>query len=208
MQRKDYKNFWKQVLDYDFDKEFNIYKYVCGNLKKSIKIPINEQFTTYSAWEGYVRKRYEIKDLHTLKEFSHYLKLGKRKENSIHGIGNAIVIPLLISGIGSVSFAQSTNAKSSDAWEQFSINYQDASFRFGNKLAVVLIILAIAIVIICFILILSLMGVFIYKILQSALSEGLEQDFYEDYMAIIDSIIKEKEKDEDPPHDPTNLPST
>ena len=95
--RKRYREYWKERFNYDYDEEYNIYKYLCGGMRhkwQEKKVPKERRFEAYSDWKGYVITCYETRDLDKLKEFRRYLNKCSRAEKSTKGMSNALCLPL------------------------------------------------------------------------------------------------------------------
>jgi hypothetical protein len=90
--------YWKRMLGYDYNSEVNIYKFLCGEIKrrKKIKIPVGKQFKSYSAWKNYLRLSYNKKELGEIKEFYRYLNYMKRVQNTTYGLNDTFIIPFVV----------------------------------------------------------------------------------------------------------------
>ncbi|WP_312494847.1 hypothetical protein [Anaerosporobacter sp.] len=99
----DYKEFWKDKIDYDYETEIVIYAYVCRTSKslpkKLYNIDKSYQFDSYIEWQYHVKGLISNKQV-DLKEFKRYLINEERKRSSFSGMTNSIVIPIIIYILG------------------------------------------------------------------------------------------------------------
>ncbi|MDE5803676.1 MAG: hypothetical protein K2I22_12240 [Lachnospiraceae bacterium] len=195
--RKTYREYWKRMLNYDYENEYNIYKYLCGGMRhkwQEKKIAEERRFKTYSDWKEYVMTCYKTSDLNELKEFNRYLKRGRRIEKSAKGIPNGIILPLCVALITTIA----TDA----SWRNIFGESLEVIRSFIDMYGISLIAGIISIIggiifIVCIILIVLVILVPIFflimKVLNTAISEGEIEAFYEDYIEIIDEVIAQKE---------------
>lgn len=195
--RKRYREYWKERLNYDYNKEYDIYKYLCGGMRhkwQEKKIPKEKRFEAYTAWKEHVIACYETKDLDKLKEFRRYLNRCSRMEKSTKGMPNNIMLPLCISLI--------TTIVTDASWENMfgeSLNViGNFAETYGMSLKVgILSIIGVIIFIVCVILVVLTIFIPIFflimKVFITAISEGETESFYEDYIEIMDEVITQKE---------------
>ena len=192
--KKRYREYWKKRLNYDYEKEYNIYKYLCGGMRhkrQEKKIPKERRFEAYSTWKEYVISCYETRDLEKLKEFRRYLNRCRRAEKSTKGTLNALILPLY-SAFTTQVLVKIEWADISNVNEVFANNM----IGYGWDVETIMSILAIiwiAIVVVLGLLILTPMFFMVMNIVRTAISEGEIEAFYEDYIEIIDEVIAQKE---------------
>ena len=195
--RKTYREYWKRMLNYDYGKEYNIYKYLCGGMRhkwQEKKIAEERRFKTYSDWKEYVMTCYKTNNLNELKEFYRYLKRGRRIEKSAKGIPNGIILPLCVALITTIATDASWRNMFGESLEVIR-SFVD---MHGMNLIVGIISIILGIIpIVCIILVVLVILVPIFflitKMFNTAISEGEIEAFYEDYMEIIDEVIAQKE---------------
>lgn len=196
--RKRYREYWKKRLNYDYEKEYNIYKYLCGGMRRKWqekRIPKERRFEAYSTWKEYVISRYETSELDKLKEFHKYLNSCSRIEKSVKGIINAFLLPLCVAFITTI-LTNSGWTKIFSAIQEIMSNIIE---EYGeNPEIIILSIVVETILIVLLVVVVALLifvpSRFIMKdILKTAISEGEIEAFYEDYIEIIDEVIAQKE---------------
>lgn len=171
----------RSVLYYNFDfyKEYAIYKYLCGEwLTKRQRKYLNEtnSFIFYSQWEDYVRQKYMDLDVFTLKEFCRYLQHGKRMVEP-HNEYWRTTFAAIIGCFFAINFKE---VLTDISW----INEKTKNIIRVEIFPVFLIMLCIVILII------MVLEVLMYY--KKVLSGNLERYFYEDYECIIKDILAEK----------------
>lgn len=192
--RKRYREYWKERLNYDYNKEYNIYKYLCGGMRhkwQEKKVPKEKRFETYSAWKEHVIACYETRDLDKLKEFRRYLNRCRRVEKSTKGMPNALILPLY-SAFATQILTKIDWTVMLDASKKFA----DDMIEYGWDVEIIMSILFImwlVIVIVFGLLIFIPIVVMIINILKAAIMEGETESFYEDYIEIMDEVITQKE---------------
>lgn len=195
--RKTYREYWKRMLNYDYGKEYNIYKYLCGGMRhkwQEKKIAEERRFKTYSDWKEYVMACYKTSDLNELKEFYRYLKRGRRIEKSARGIPNGIILPLSVALITTIA----TDASWRNIFSESLKVIRSFVDMYGMSLiAGIISIVGGIIFLVCIILVVLVILVPIFflimKVLKTAISEGEIEAFYEDYIEIVDEVIAQKE---------------
>ena len=192
--RKTYREYWKRMLNYDYEKEYNIYKYLCGGMRhkwQEKKIAEERRFKTYSDWKEYVMTCYKTSDLNELKEFYRYLKRGRRIEKSAKGIPNGIILPLCVAAVTTIVTDASWRKIFGDSLEVIHslVDTYGWSLIVGIILGIIFIVCIILVVLVIFVPIFFL----ITKMFNTAISEGEIEAFYEDYIEIIDEVIAQKE---------------
>ncbi len=160
----------KKEYDFEFEKEIIIYRGVCGEkLKWRERRKLEEDkssFYTYRQWKRYILEKYRRYDRSELEEFERYLKNRKTicmGDVQFIGLGISVLFSFLFTG-----YAQSiiVAGKLSEEIYQF--------------LSVVIFILV-------------LMKISVEYIRKAFVDYQVSFSFYEDYLEIIDFIIKEKE---------------
>jgi hypothetical protein len=194
--KKYYKKYWKRILSYDYNSEFKIYKFLCGEIKwrEKRKVPVDKQFKSYSEWKNYVELFYKRKELREIKEFYRYLNCMKRVQHTSYKFNDTFLIPFVVALItGSL-------APKLLELQLPIINFEEIFDKIAlNALLQKIIVLGLLLlfVIIIFILIVVMivlpLTLFIISIFNRVSDYKLEVDFYEDYMEIIKEIINEKE---------------
>lgn len=193
--KKYYKMYWKRILGYDFNSEYTIYKYLCGEVKwrEKRKIPVNKKFKLYSEWKDYVELFYKRKELCEIKEFYRYLNCKKRVLCASNKFNNSFISPFVI------ALTAGSIVPILLKLQLPNINYKEITNNISHitlfqKIIVLVILLIIALFV--FILLLALVVLPFVFFLISSFSEvsdyKLKIDFYEDYMEIISQIIEKE----------------
>ena len=100
MNRKEYDNYWKEKIGYEYKNESVLYLDVCGQKKCGIKNKKEHSIDSYWEWRGRVYLKYEKMERYQLEEFYHYLKLCKRDVEADLAMYSNVAIPLTILLLG------------------------------------------------------------------------------------------------------------
>lgn len=183
MKRKSRKNcIYSRGISYynfDFNKEFTIYKYLCGEkLTKRQWKYLNEDnsFDFYRDWEHYVRQKYQNYNTDKLNEFCRYIEHIKRTEEPQIDYWkvafSAIVSYIIIDGVKEIS-------------DEISV----LNNLVENVLSgIIVLFTSIILYVIAFGSMILLLLAFIEKIF----SGNLERYFLEDYNNILQKLLMEK----------------
>lgn len=159
----------KKEYDFEFEKEMIIYKGVCGgklNWRKKRKLEKDKRdFYTYRQWRKYILEKYGKYDRSKLEEFARYLKNRKTVcmgDVRFIGIGISVMLSFLFTG-----------------YVHGIIMAGKLSKKFDQFLFLLIIMLGI-------------LAIIIEYIRKAFIDYQVSFSFYEDYLEIIDFIIKEK----------------
>lgn len=191
--RKRYCEYWKKRLNYDYKEEYSIYKYLCGGMKhkrQEKKISEDRRFEAYSAWKEYVITCYETADLEKLKEFHKYLNMCSRVEKSEKGMSNTLFLPLY-SAFATLLLTKIDWTDMVTVSKEFADKMIEYGWDLGGIMSV-LFAIWISIVIVFGLLILVPIFFMVLQMLKAAISEGEIEVFYNDYMEIINEVIRQK----------------
>ncbi|MDD3251941.1 MAG: hypothetical protein PHV18_05205 [Lachnospiraceae bacterium] len=192
------KNIREKTYNFDSNKELCIYKNLCESKepkKLVLKKIDNCNFNTYSQWNAYVRKKYEVAPLQGLKEFKRYLNNRRRLAGTINNWWNLFLLPFF------TTFLCTFIVDSLKEMPIFNLTNLDETLQMIPRINIiiyqVLIILLILIMILlasspAIIIFISLF-VFMRSLLKTSMENELEKVFYSDYIEIINVLIKEKE---------------
>lgn len=178
--------YWKKEFKYNFDKEFETYEFVCGELnkKQQEKVSNERRFSSYSAWEEYVKGLYEDKDSNKLKEFWHYLNHRNRVDTAFRGAFYSIILTIIGTQLFSLLFSKLMELQPPKSNIQ-GLVLKEALIVIGFNLFLYLLIFVIIEIAIIY---------SICKISKGIFTAEYRKAFYNDYMKIIKGIIDKKEK--------------
>lgn len=166
----------KIIYDFDFELEKDIYDYVCCE-KKCIKLEEKFLFDYYHEWERYVQDKYVEYSEEKLYDFSKYLKLRLKNVAPDHEQMN-IYIALLMTYLITEIFDVIKPAQLSISEESLVADV----ILFG----IVFVIIIIPVVLIVLI--------FAKMFLRITKSYHKEKNLLEDYIEIIENMIKERKQ--------------
>lgn len=97
------KQYWKNKIGFDCNKELLIYQYLCGTIKrrKVKQLDEAEKFQEYKTWKNHVKKSFTSCDNDNLLEFYHFIKSNARSCNNILETYTHFALPLIIAVIAS-----------------------------------------------------------------------------------------------------------
>lgn len=179
--------YWKERYNFDSEIEIRIYKDFCDDLKDYVVINQGKLLNRYSNWEKYVVNNYENKNKSELKEFLKYLTHKKRRVNDVDSLIHSLLIPLIISMLGSLLISPMYN------WITAFVNLEISSPDFVSYIWVAYFLKFIVKLIPILVL-----GVIFSKALEAmlkmiikAVDESLDtRSFYHDYIEIIKQLIE------------------
>ena len=171
-----YRTYWERMLGYNYNREFTIYNFLCGQEikgKELKKIPADKKFRTYSAWEDYVKSLYQNGPLSELGEFIKYLNFRKRMDSVSNMLTHNLLIPLMIMLLSVWVVPVLYNIpQSCPKIDNFGISLLILLLQFGLVIGSIVLIM-----------------IMVSKAVLNSKQVGV---FYEDYMKIIDRIIADK----------------
>lgn len=177
MLRKTRKNCIKKIgkekYNFDAKDEFIIYKYICCakmERKEWKKCKKYDMPYSYSEWERKIREKYSMYSKIQLEEFSKYLELGIRDNNTFRELNN-IVFAALLSSVLAVVLGNLVLPK---------IQEVKTVWEFLIFLISILVNVTPVLVFV------------MYSVYIPMQNNNLEQEMYSDYKKVIDLIIKEK----------------
>ncbi len=97
------KQYWKNKIGFDCNKELLIYQYLCGTItrRKIKQLDEAEKFHEYKAWKNHVKKSFTSCDNDSISEFYHFIKSNARSSNNILEIYTHFALPLIVTVIAS-----------------------------------------------------------------------------------------------------------
>lgn len=177
MIRRTHKNCIKELgkerFDFDYKEELIKYKYLCGvKIKRREYVQgVNSCFPySYQQWKDYIVKKYGIYSKNQLEEFSRYLELGVRDNNTARELQGIVFAALLSS--------------------MFAILFGNIILPFAEEVNSIWGLLAL--IILLGVLVVPEMLLFIYVVYKPIRNRNLEEEMYSDYQKIINEIIKGK----------------
>lgn len=181
------KAYWKETVGFDIEKEFEIYKYLCGTLRSKRKINrIDEQkrFRKYKLWNKYVEETLQKCDVEQLGEFYHFLKLNEMECEMDGGMNTSLLVPLIVALISGV-LVQSV----------FSTE-EVASLRSGelNDILGVYVVGSVILYILGTLLAGAMLMVSFWVVMKPFIKNKYRMAFWRDYIEIVESVIQEKNK--------------
>lgn len=187
----------EKIYDFNSVKEFCIYKDLCTSKepkKSDMKKMEGIRFKTYDEWNTYVRKKYADAPLKGIREFRRYLNNRKRALRVINNWWYLFLVPFIITVLGTFIM---DSLKDISLFQKLDFGTAWQAFPQFSGLEKILFLLLVLVVILLaasptFVIIVG-MFVFMWKMLGTSMENEQETSFYEDYMEIIDEIIKEKE---------------
>ncbi len=172
MKRRDkYTNIGREKFDFDFNLQYSIYKYLyCEKLsdKTYHKMEKEYDFTKYKEWKEYVQNKYNLLKKDELKEFLRFLKMQSLKSSNIDNGSQIFYSAFVASGVTLLT--------------NFLIDYLFKDFEFQSTVLFTL----------GYIFIMPFLVCVVYNILSHLFMNKLEIKFYEDYIEIIEKILKHK----------------
>lgn len=195
--RDKYCVYWEERIGYNFKKEFDIYKYLCGNMKRKSqlrKIDDEMRFETYSAWERYVKSRFVGQNPDRLMEFSKFLNMHRRKEKTVDAISLNFFLPFYIAIMAGI-FVPDIMKMDWAVLGKFAIeivNIFMLAQRWVEKVFVILVMVVLVLLIMVFMIIIGFMIIGpLIPMFKDIFRSGLVFGFYDDYIKIVESTIKE-----------------
>lgn len=166
--------------NYDFilKRERIIYSYLCCkyiNKKEMKKIEENLKFQSYKEWKEYITKKYNKCDVDSLVEFRRLLNQLKRNiapSSTYLGFCFPAVLALILSKSADMLWSLNINEVELTDWRVFAIY-------------AIVYIFAIGLVMI------PVMGILL-AIIFPIMNNDLEENLYNDYIEVIDELIKDK----------------
>lgn len=193
--------YWEKKLNFEINKEIQIYNYLCGNhTKKKIinGIPENRRFSRYADWRKYViNSIYEL-DKDTLNEFYHFIKYQKRTADDYSNSLFSLLIPIFVGVLVALIANIVTNEKMQQAFQTlFSVfNQINGNNQIALLYKITLYIFCIALIFIFYIItilvIIIPVSFLILIILKHINSSKSESAFWEDYLQIVKDVINER----------------
>ena len=181
------KAYWKETVGFDIEKEFEIYKYLCGTLRSKRKINrIDEQkrFRKYNLWKKYVEETLQKCDVEQLEEFYHFLKLNKMECEMDGGMNTSLLVPLIVALISGVLVQSVFSIEKVTILIPSEFNYSLGVYVVGSVILYILgTLLAGA----------MLMGAF-WAAMKPFIKNKYRMAFWRDYIGIVKAAIKEKNK--------------
>lgn len=169
------KQYWKDKIGFDCNKELLIYQYLCGTIKKrKIKqLDDTKRFQEYKTWKSHVENSFPNLDNDNLVEFYHFIKSNARSYDNILDIYTHWALPFIIA-----VFATWFIPKLLDSAIHNDVQAQ--SFSFLEQ--IIFLVIYSVVIIICFLLIAY---PFIYIMRDYTNSKNVCA-FWEDYLEIIE----------------------
>lgn len=168
MKRRDkYENIGREKFDFDFNLQYSIYKYLyCEKLsdKTYYKMEKEYDFRTYKEWKEYVENKYNLLKKDELKEFIRFLKMQSLKSSNIDNGSQIFYSAVVASGVTLLT--------------EYLI--KDIGFKNTSLFAL------------GYIIIMPIFVYVVYDILSNLFKNKLQIKFYEDYIEIIEKILKHK----------------
>lgn len=164
--------------------------------KKEIrKIPEENLFDTYAAWETYVKSHLEKQEVEKLNEFFRFLKNLSRRVGYENTINNNLILPFcvgLMTGcfiplLFKIDWNFVTDIQVLIV-EKFSLIQETSGRMKANFLFGLFVFYGLSI----FVAVIGLCIYLIFSVCKDIFSSRLKRGFYEDYIEIVNDVIKEK----------------
>lgn len=192
----------KEVYDFNYESEKDIYKYVCYMHVGKIKLRELEKkkckFDTYMSWEQYVRNKCSKFPLEKLNEFSRYLNQRKRnlKTNiECWKIVAAVLLTFLVTDIVSKCIVELTTLLADTSSEIIKLLkvINISSLLIGDY-----VVLIVTMVVLLMIFGVSIVGVIyaVRDVISPIWENDTEENLLADYKEIVDKMIIERLADE------------
>lgn len=97
-QRNNHEEYWKE-RGFDSDKEFLIYQYLCGRLKRQSKINKIDKFKrfcTHKSWKEHIEGIVNSYEEAELSEFYHFIKLRERECDIDISASTSLLLPIVV----------------------------------------------------------------------------------------------------------------
>lgn len=195
------KEWWKNEVGFDIDKEFLIYQYLCGKLskRKIKKIDKEERFCRYKSWQEYVEGNLEKYDSEMLNEFYHFLKLNEIECDVDGGMNILFIIPLvvaLVSGglVQSIFLLSTEKSISIDFGSIYEIMLN--SF-WGTIFALIGITVAFVCIILLFVVFMAMLMSPFLTVIRPYINSKYKVAFWKDYLEITKAVLKRNRKEID-----------
>ncbi len=104
-QRNNYEEYWKK-RGFDSNKEFLIYRYLCGKSRrwpKINKIGKSELFRTYESWKEHIEGIINNYEEDKLSEFYHFVKLKERACDIDISVSASFLLPFIVALIAGMT---------------------------------------------------------------------------------------------------------
>lgn len=149
------------VYNFDYEKEFSIYRKACGKKlsRHEIRMIGDKIFCRYSDWSTYVENKYQDVTIDSLYEFKRFLNHKMRISKNYSGAYGAIISPFMFMFLGALSTMVTSN---------------------------IIIIIMFYVFVLCSP---------VKDMLKEYSKDTLEVVFYEDYIEVIERLIKKKENE-------------
>lgn len=169
----------KDNFEFDYEKELEGYKFLCGKKVKKdnyVLLRNDERYSSYSKWKGSIVKQYKNCSNEFLVNFSRYLNQGLRNTKP-----NQKVNEMIITALVAFFFTFLLNIILKFKVEKF-----DISSFFVAKLIIAIVLVIIA----CVCLVAYVMNIMITPIWE----QDTVRCFWKDYKEIIDQIIQKNKQ--------------
>lgn len=175
------RKYWKDTKGFDSNEEFQIYQYLCGNLKEKAakKIDEKKKFKKYKTWREHVEELLKDWDNDTLSEFYHFIKLERRYCDIDMGMHTSFAMPFVITITAGALIPWLLN---SDFLEGIEIQQMGIIEQFFMFILFLVIIYIFAIV----------LAFTIVSILSPYVKSKNEMVFWEDYLEIVESKMESR----------------
>lgn len=159
----------KIYYNFNIEEEKNIYMYLCGkHIKRKVLKKIDNKFHTYREWKNYIRDKYCNLPKDELIEFKHLLCQNMRNIKPETEYWN-LVIPVMVTMLINAIFGYLEEVDNS--------SYNKIQLRIEGILFIIVIIS---------------WGVMMLKIIAPLWKNNEDENFYKDYIEVIEEIINEK----------------
>ncbi|WP_343209377.1 hypothetical protein [Anaerolentibacter hominis] len=194
MRKDNYEKQWEEIADYRYSEQFQIYKFVCGDIKRKRqwkKIPVDKRFTRYKEWKCYVKSKFQTLSVDQLIEFNRFLNNKKRGGNTYLGILKTFFTPISVAMLSAILIPALMDYPV-DNFKSFITDFDgmhwiEIMIRLGTFFILFFLMISFLTFAIC---------IFVFQI-YDFISDGTSRySFYEDYMAIIAELIEEKSEEE------------
>lgn len=175
------KQYWKEKLEFDSDKEILIYQYVCGNIKRNKLKHLDQtkRYREYRAWKEHVEAIIQSCDNDNLLEFYHFIKFKARICNNIIGIHTYFAIPFSISIIAGWFIPKLLDLNPLN-------DIQMQQFTFVER------IILLSVYCFTFFVFLMIIAFSFIHFIKEYINAKNEIGFWEDYLEIIDAEIEKR----------------
>lgn len=163
----------KENFDFNVQKEIGIYKYVSGfgmRKKEYSQVCEHLQFNSYRDWENYIETKYSSRKKSELKEFKKYLNQLYRNKKTSH---NASI--MAATAVFTCALTVAIDKFIDGSWKPEGADY----------LGLIALIILGALALAGFTIVMK-------NVIDTFWNSNVESSFYEDYIAVIDKIIKNK----------------